>query len=109
MSDTDLRGLSDEALVHFELSSERELAALGLRHRMGNLEDTSRLGKLRKVIARAKTLQAQRESAGGLERGSLLRAHRPSFKGSVQAGVEQEAGGFLKGVADRLGLDEGQG
>jgi ribosomal protein L29 len=108
MGESDLRGLSDEALVHFELASERELAALSLRHRMGNLEDTSRLGKLRKGIARAKTLQAQREVAAGLERGALLRAHRSSFKGVVQSGAQQEAAGFLKGVADRLGLDEAQ-
>jgi ribosomal protein L29 len=108
MADTDLRGLSDEALVHFELATERELAALSLRHRMGNLEDTSRLGKLRKAVARAKTIQSERELAGGLERGSLRRSHRASFSATIQGGGQQEAAGFLKGVADRLGLDEGQ-
>ena len=61
MSVAELKELDDKALVHRELQLERELMDARFRNKTGQLEDTSKLAKLRKGIARARTLQRERE------------------------------------------------
>lgn len=103
-----LRGLDDKALVHQELAWEFELTRTLLDHRADQLEDVSVLKKLRRNIARAQTVQRERESAQGLGRGSLRRDHRSSFNpragAAPAAAASQSASGFLSGVAGRFGL-----
>ena len=103
-----LRGLDDQGLVHQELSWEFELTRKSLEHRSDALEDVSVLKKLRRDIARAQTVQRERERDQGLQTGTLRRTHRASFNarsGSAAAGAEgQASSGFLSGVAGRFGL-----
>ena len=60
MSVAELKELDDKSLVHRELQLERELMEARFRNKTGQLEDTSKLAKLRKGIARARTLDEQR-------------------------------------------------
>jgi ribosomal protein L29 len=103
-----LRGLDDQALIHQELSWEFELTRTLLDHRADQLQNVSVLKKLRRNIARAQTVQRERESAQGIGRGTLRNTYRPSFNprsGASAAGSDGEAsGGFLSGVAGRFGL-----
>ena len=108
----DLTKLSDEALVHHELRLERELLQAQFALRTGQLEDTSSLAAFRKDIARARTAQRLREREGGLGKNALRDLHRGTFDPTAAAPTADggaSSGGFLKGIADRLGLggDEG--
>lgn len=106
MEKVDLKTLSDESLVHHELSLERDLVRALFAHRSNALSDSSRLGKLRKGIARARTEQRVRELAGGLSKDSL----RNRFRGSFVAGsVGGEAAPTLGGLAEQLGLSTDEG
>ena len=108
-----LRGLDDQGLVHQELSWEFELTRKSLEHRSDALEDASVLKKLRWNIARAQTVQRERERAQGLQSGSLRRTHRASFNpraaGASDGAAGQAASGFLSGVAGRFGLGGEEG
>jgi len=103
-----LRGLDDKSLVHQELSWEFELTRATLDHRGEKLVDVSRLKKLRRSIARARTVQREREALEGLGNGSLKRLHRPSFQHQAPSAAapttEQSEGGFLSGIAGKFGL-----
>lgn len=103
-----LRGLDDQALVHQELAWEFELTRQLLDHRADQLQNVSVLKTLRRNIARAQTVQRERESEQGVVRGSLRRTHRPSFNpragASAAASDGQASAGFLSGVAGRFGL-----
>ena len=101
MKTNDLSGLSDEQLVHKELELEHSLLTHTFRHRLGQLENTSVLGKTRREIARAKTLLGTRERTEGLVKGTLEARHRSSFV-PVASSAQGEAGaGFLKGILDK--------
>ncbi|GDX78837.1 hypothetical protein LBMAG42_06480 [Deltaproteobacteria bacterium] len=97
---TDLSALSDEALVHNELNSQRVLAAHQLRHVTGKLENNSLLGKARREIARAQTEIRRRELANGLVNGALRSAHLGTFKPGALGAGQEAGGGFLKNVLD---------
>jgi ribosomal protein L29 len=102
-----LRGLDDKSLVHQELAWEFELTRTLLDHRSDNLEDVSTLKKLRRNIARAQTVQRERENTQGLGRGELRRSHRSSFDPRASGGQADETKSstdFLSGVAGRFGL-----
>ncbi len=102
-----LNSLSDEALVHRELQLERDLIHTRIRHRTGQLEDVSQLAKLRKDIARARTLQRSREKDNSLSNNALRDMHRSSFKPSTaEAGDGTSSGGFLKGIVDKVKPNE---
>lgn len=107
MQNAKLNSLSDEALVHRELQLERDLIHTRIRHRTGQLEDVSQLAKLRKDIARARTVQRGREVDNSLSSNALRDMHRSSFKPSAAA-VEDgtSAGGFLKGIVDKVKTSE---
>lgn len=102
MSTVDLNSLDDKSLVHRELQLERELMDARFRSKTGQLEDTSKLAKLRKGIARTRTAQRAREIEQSLAPNSLRDAHRSSFTPGEIGGGEGGAGGFLKGIVDKV-------
>ena len=64
----ELRGLGEEEIAKKVLSSQEELMKLRFRHGAGQLEQTGELKKIRRKIARAKTIfaeKAKKENQGG--------------------------------------------
>jgi ribosomal protein L29 len=102
MSAVNLTELSDEQLVHRELQLERELIHANFANHGNALDDNSVLGKLRKDIARARTVQRSREISAGLRSNALREEHRSSFKPETGGAIEG-AKGFLKGIAEKIG------
>jgi len=102
-----LTELSDEQLVHRELQLERDLIETRFRQKTGQLEDASQVGKLRKGIARTRTAQRERERSQSAATNTLRDLHRGSFKpGAVSVEGGASAGGFLKGIVDKVKTDE---
>ncbi len=107
MSVADLKELDDKALVHRELQLERELMDARFRNKTGQLEDTSKLAKIRKGIARARTIQREREIEQSLNPNTLRDMHRSTFVPSaIGGGSDGGAGGFLKGIVDKVTPNE---
>jgi large subunit ribosomal protein L29 len=112
MAKLSLEGLSDEALVHKELSLERDLLEASFRLRTGQLEDNSKTGKVRRDIARVRTEERVRETAQGLNKDELRTRHRGTYRpqpvaASTGAGGETaQKGGFLSGLAGKLGIGD---
>jgi len=105
-----IRSLTDEQLVHAELSLERDLVAATFQHRTGQLDDSSMLGKMRKDIARLRTLQREREQEAGSARDSLRNSHRGTFDASSavssQDAAEGASAGFLQGIVDKISSND---
>lgn len=102
-----LNDLTDEALVHRELQLERDLIHTRIRQRTGQLDDVSQLSKIRKDIARTRTAQRARENDQNLANNALRDKYRTTFKpGAVAKGEGAGAGGFLKGIVDKVKTDE---
>ena len=59
----EIRNLTDDELIEQLANSRKELFNLRFQHATGALENTARLGQVKKQIARLLTLQAQRGSA----------------------------------------------
>lgn len=110
MAKIDLKALSDEALVHHELSMERKYVIKRFGHRTNQLEDTASLRVVRREIARTRTEERAREAAGALAKDSLRSNFRHTFKpdqaGAAKA-VAAPSGGFLSGIASRFGIGGG--
>jgi large subunit ribosomal protein L29 len=107
MKYSDLTKLTDEELVHQELRLERKLLESQFRLKTGQLEDTASVGFVRKDIARIRTTQRGREATAGLGKNALRDRYRGSFdpKAAAASGTPvASTGGFLKGLADRLGI-----
>lgn len=104
----DIKAMTDQQLVHQELQLERDLIEASFRHRTGQLDDTSKLKKLRRAIARARTEQRNRERAQDLVKDALRNTHRGSFQPNSaptsESGEPAAGGGFLSGIADQLGI-----
>jgi ribosomal protein L29 len=97
---SDIKVLSDEQLVHEELSYERKLIDARIKKSFGTLEDTSFFAKIRKVIARIQTEVTSREKAQNLSKNAFKALYRKSF---VAEKIEETNNGdFLKGIADKL-------
>ena len=105
MSVAELKELDDKSLVHRELQLERELMEARFRNKTGQLEDTSKLAKLRKgshALARSSGSEVK-----SLNPNALRDMHRSSFVASeAGAGGEGGAGGFLKGIVDKVTPNE---
>jgi len=105
-----IRNLTDEQLVHAELSLERDLVAATFQHRTGQLDDSSMLGKMRKAIARLRTLQRERERDAGSARDSLRNSYRGTFDAasavSSQDAPEGASAGFLQGIVDKISITD---
>lgn len=100
MKYSELRALTDEQLVHRELSLERSLLTSQLRHRLGRLEDTSVLQKARRDIARVQTLLTEREQETMAAKGSLRARYAATYSPEAVAAPSELGGGFLKGLLD---------
>ncbi len=59
MKTADIRKMSDEELIKKEKELREELGNLSFQHGIRPLEDTSRLKKIRKDIARIETIRSQ--------------------------------------------------
>lgn len=101
-----IRQLDDQQLVHSELRLERDLIHARFALKTGQLDDTSQLAKIRKDIARLRTVQRERERDQGLPSDFLREKFRSSFDPKAQAAVPDEADGgskgFLKGIVDKV-------
>lgn len=64
----DIRDLSVDELRHKSAELAEELFRLRLRHASGQIESPAMLGKIRKDIARIKTVLVEKEVAGGAAR-----------------------------------------
>lgn len=95
-----LNALSDEALVHQEMTWQDALMSSLLRHRLGKLVNTSQLKQLRRDIARAQTLLTGREVSAGVSKGSLKASHRSTWRRPVASSEEAAGAGFLKSLLD---------
>lgn len=106
MKTSEIRKLSDEQLVHAQITAEQELAQKAFRNRSGQAEDTASLRRLRHDIARFRTIQREREIGAGAPASSLWNQYFRTFKREEVAGVTQEAPaesrGFLKGIVDKI-------
>ena len=96
----DLAALSDEQLVHKEMALERTMLGHQFRHRVGRLENTSLLAKVRKDIARAHTEIRRREILAGLPKDALHAAHRGSFVATAPTAGGEAGGAFLEKMLD---------
>lgn len=98
--------LSNEALVHKMLETERELVRAQFKHSMNQLENTSKLRVLRRNIAKMRTEVRAREAAGSLKKNELVVRHRSSFGSAAPSSAPSvpapERGGFLSGIVDKL-------
>jgi len=103
MTAAEFQAMSDEQLVHNELQVERELLASSFRLKTGQLENTASLSVMRKQIARLRTAQRQRELAQGLARDTLRNRYRGTFQASALVAAAAGAGGFVKGMVDKIG------
>ena len=63
MKAEEIRNLTDDELTEQLATTRKELFNLRFQHATGALENTARLGQVKKQIARLLTLQAQRGSA----------------------------------------------
>lgn len=95
-----LNALSDEALVHQEMTWQDMLMSSLLRHRLGKLVNTASLKQLRRDIARAQTLLTARETLAGLSKGALKASHHSSWQRPSPAAEDSAGTGFLKSLLD---------
>ena len=103
------KDLSDQQLAHQVIESERSLVGLKFQHSLSTLQNTSKLGKLKKDIARLKTEARRREVAQGARKDTLVQSHAATFVKAAPAGkatTEEAAGGFLSGIVDKLTAKE---
>jgi ribosomal protein L29 len=97
---TELKALSDEALVHAELQLDRELVALNFMKKAGTLRNVMSTRVVRKNIARVRTEQRRREIEQGLAKDSLKAQHRASFVAA--AAVKEEGSSLLANVTEQM-------
>jgi large subunit ribosomal protein L29 len=106
MNISQISQLDDQQLVHEELRLERDLIHARFALKTGQLEDTSRISKVRKDIARLRTVQRDREREQGLPNNFLREKHRSSFDPKAGAvateAVDGSSKGFLKGIVDKV-------
>ena len=60
MKSSEIRNMSDEDLMKKEKELREELGNLSFQHKIRTLEDTSRLKKIRKDIARIETINREK-------------------------------------------------
>ena len=88
MTDThaELREMDDDELVTRLVEARQELFNLRFQHVTGQLDNYSRLGQVRKEIARVNTLLREREiAAAEAERGGRRRAEAEESPAAAEA------------------------
>ena len=71
MNIQDLRTLDDKGLLLRRQDMVGEIASLKFQHATGQLDDTARLRRVRRDLARVNTVIRQREADTGLHKGGL--------------------------------------
>lgn len=99
MKQVNLTSLTDEQLVHSELQAEADLVRTRFLLYTNQLEDSSKVGRLRRQIARLQTEQRRRELERGQPRNSMRGVHRGSFRD--QGATAPTTGSFVQSVLDR--------
>lgn len=102
MKMTEITELSDEQLVHQELTIERQIVDARFQKQMGTLENTAVFSGFRKDIARLRTEQRRREKQNNLPKNSFRSKYSGSFTHTVDQSSSTESEGFLKGISDKL-------
>ena len=97
---SEIAALTDEQLVHTELSLERKLIDARIKKSFGTLEDSSVFAKIRKDIARIQTELTSREKKQGLAKNALKAQYRKTFVATNES--EESGGNFLQDIADKL-------
>ncbi|MCK6530951.1 50S ribosomal protein L29 [Myxococcota bacterium] len=92
----ELRALSDRDLLVKERDIVQDMVLARFQHHTGQLEKTADLNKLRRDLARVKTLVRQREVERGLAPGAL----------AASVGSLREEGPALSKVQERFGRKE---
>jgi len=100
MKMSEIAALTDEQLVHTELSLERKLIDARIKKSFGTLEDSSVFAKIRKDIARIQTESTSREKKQGLAKNALKGQYRKTFVATNES--EESGGNFLQDIADKL-------
>ena len=100
----DVRGLSDEDLVHQELELDRMMIQARFQKQIESLENSSVFQKLRTSIARLRTEQRVREKQQNLNTDTLRNQYRKSFS-STSSSSESSGGGFLDKFAEKISSD----
>jgi ribosomal protein L29 len=95
-----LSGVDIDALLSRRAELIRDLMVARFQLRIGQLEDSSTLPKLRRSMARVNTELRSREVAGGLAKGTLLGRSVPLPQ---VAGIEDET------ESEGTGADNGSG
>ena len=96
-----LETLSDNDIVARRTEVMRDLVRAQLRLRTGQLEDTSVLGKTRKVLAQMNTELRAREIAQNLPKGTLLNSSVAKADGPENEGGPE---GVTSAKRSRFGL-----
>ena len=73
MKAKELRNLSDEELIAKEEELERMIVEARIKRSLGQITDTQYVKRLKRDLARVKTLIREREIERGLEKGGLRR------------------------------------
>lgn len=100
MQFSEMKALSDEALVHQEMAWQDELTASLLRHRLGKLVNTASLRNVRRSIAKAQTILTERENEGGMGTGTLKAKYRSSYVRPAGGASGAQGSDFLKSLLD---------
>ena len=100
MKMSDIKDLSDEQLVHTELSLERKLINSRIKKSFGTLEDSSASSKIRKDIARIQTEVTMRQKLQVLSKNAFKGLYAKTFV--AEQLEDTNNGDFLKGIADKL-------
>ena len=100
MKMSEITALTDEQLVHTELSLERTLIDARIKKSFGTLEDSSVFSKIRKDIARIQTEATSREKKQGLAKNALKAQYRKTFVATKES--DDSGGNFLQDIADKL-------
>ena len=99
MKMSDIKDLSDEQLVHTELSLERKLINSRIKKSFGTL-DSSASSKIRKDIARIQTEVTMRQKLQVLSKNAFKGLYAKTFV--AEQLEDTNNGDFLKGIADKL-------
>jgi large subunit ribosomal protein L29 len=87
-TNSELKAMSDEQVVHAELQLDRDLVSLRFRKNADQLRDVNQIKTVRRNIARIRTEQRRREIEAGLSKDALREIHRATFAATATASVE---------------------
>ena len=93
-TNTELKALTDEQVVHAELQLDETLVGLRFRKSADQLRNVNQIKVVRRNIARVRTEQRRRELDAGLAKNALLEQHRATF--TAAATVQTEGSSFAK-------------